>query len=77
MRDNDILKDKLSEIDLSIKDMNLKLAGKTYENNQLREEIKQLNSLGSSTMKEKKIFQQDFDQIDSFNPINDLSGPQY
>lgn len=40
-----------------------------------------MNSLGSSyNFKNDKIpynqILQDFDQIDSFNPINDLSGPQ-
>lgn len=40
MRDNDILRDKFSEMEMLIKELNLKLDGKTYENNQLREEIK-------------------------------------
>lgn len=50
MKDNEILKDKLTEMELVTKELNLKICGKTYENSQLREEIKYLNSLGCSCM---------------------------
>lgn len=48
MKENERLKDEMNQMELEAKELNLKICGKTYENSQLKEEIKYLNSLGCS-----------------------------